>query len=419
MKILTLVFLLFLSVAASAAENKVVLSFDKVPVVDLLNAVYGDILQVSYAIDPALMDRTETVTVHLRDSNNDQIARYIAGLLDTLGLEAVDMPGHTLIRKKGDSTGKDVFVFRPKYRSAGYVLDLIGGFFPSLSGGNGRKVDIGGGGPSKASASLNLGGGGGGGGGSGEGGGAALSMTDVDAFVFEATPQEIDRLKRFIAMVDTPVGEVLIKAIVYEVGGTKKDGSAVGLAMNVLGGRLGVSFGKAGAGDSISFKSATIEAVYAALSSDSRFKVVSSPSVRVKSGSRGLISVGADVPVLGAVSYNAQGGATQSVSMKASGVILDLKPTVMESGVELSIKQQISNFVPTTTGVNSSPTLIKREISTTVGTSHDEIVILGGLDESKATKDSSGLPFLPSWARSESVDESKTEILLVLQVQKL
>lgn len=408
---------LFLFSTAAAAEN-VVLSFDKVPVVDLLNAVYGDILHESYAIDPALVDRPETVTVHFRDGNKEQITRYITGLLDSLGLEAVSMPGHILIRKKADSTGKDVYVFRPKYRTAGYVLDLIGNFFPSLSVGKSRNLEIGSGGApaSKASASLNLNGDNGS---AGAGGGSSISMTDIDAFVFEGTPQEIERLKRFIAVTDTPVGEVLIKAIVYEVGGTKKDGSAVGLALNLLGGRLGVSFGKNGVGDSISIKSATIEAVYSALSSDSRFKVVSSPSVRVKSGSRGLISVGADVPVLGAVSYNAQGGATQSVSMKASGVILDLKPTVMESGVELSIKQQISNFVPTTTGVNSSPTLIKREISTTVGTSHDEIVILGGLDESKSTKDSSNLPFLPGWMGSQSTDDSKTEILLVLQVQKL
>ncbi|MBS4068166.1 MAG: hypothetical protein KGZ62_06165 [Sulfurimonas sp.] len=105
--------------------------------------------------------------------------------------------------------------------------------------------------------------------------------------------------------------------------------------------------------------------------------------------------------------------------MTPSSVILDLKPTVAEAGVDLVVKQTISSFVPTTNGVNTTPTLIKRELTTTVGTSHDEVVVLGGLDETKTSTDRSGLPFIPSWLHSQTSDDSKTEVLLVLQVQKI
>jgi len=172
-------------------------------------------------------------------------------------------------------------------------------------------------------------------------------------------------------------------------------------------------------GDSASIKTASFDAIFSALSSDSRFRVLSSPSIRVKSGSHGVITVGADVPVLGSVSYDGAGKPVQSVKMMSSGVIFDLKPFVTESSVDLTVNQQISNFVPTTNGVNSSPTLLKRDISTVVGTTHDEVIFLGGLVEVKKSEDTSGFSFLPSWTHSGGSDESRSELLLILQVQKL
>lgn len=422
MKTLLLALLMMACSAAIAAEKKdaLTLNLDRVTVVDLVNAVYGDILRQNYAIDPALVDKPDTVTVHFRDSNAEQVAAYMRGLLDSLGMEIVDRPGHILIKPKGPYAGKEIFLYRPKHRSATYIVDLISGLFQGgkFSHQQGEQMGTGNMPSSKASSPMGMvdsstsp---------AGSAGDVAVSRKDIDAFVFEGTKVEVERLQKLLAMVDTPMGEVLIKAIVYEVGSTKKEGGATGLALNILGGKLGLSLGKfTNLGDSASFKSATIEAIYSALSSDSRFKVVSSPSLRVKSGGHGLISVGSDVPILSSVSYDNNGRPIQNVKMMPSGVILDLKPSVTEAGVDLVVKQQISSFVQTTTGVNSSPTLIKREISTVVGTSHDEIVILGGLDESKLNSDSSGLPFLPSWMRSSGQEDSKTEILLVLQVQKI
>jgi hypothetical protein len=47
-----------------------------------------------------------------------------------------------------------------------------------------------------------------------------------------------------------------------------------------------------------------------------------------------------------------------------------------------------------------------------------ELIVLGGLDETRGTAANSALPFLPRWLWSPSRSESKTEVLLVLDVQR-
>ena len=71
---------------------------------------------------------------------------------------------------------------------------------------------------------------------------------------------------------------------------------------------------------------------------------------------------------------------------RSSGVILDLRPVVRDQGIDLTVFQQISSFAATTTGVNTSPTLQKREITTTVGVRDGEMVVLGGLSDERSTE---------------------------------
>jgi type II secretory pathway component GspD/PulD (secretin) len=78
-----------------------------------------------------------------------------------------------------------------------------------------------------------------------------------------------------------------VKAVVYEVTTGNSEGSAFGLALNVLGGKLGLSIGGASTlANSVSIKSASIDSAFSALSGDTRFKAISTPQVRVKSGTQ-------------------------------------------------------------------------------------------------------------------------------------
>lgn len=401
-------------------SEEVTINFKELPILDLIRAVYGDILKLNFSIDSALAGRVDPVSVTLRDSNKKDVLSYMVSLLDGLGILIEDRQNYLLFKPRPVDFGKGVFVYRPLYRSATYIQDLLGGLFPGSSFSKKPEVVYGVGNSSSSKPSTPMGMVDESTSQAGSHGDLGSTSKDIDTFVFQGTAEEIARLKSLIALVDIPVGEVNIKAVIFEVGSTKKDGSSIGLAFNILGGKLGLSIGALTAiGDSASIKSASFNAIFSVLSSDSRFRVLSSPSIRVKSGSHGIITVGADVPILASVSYDSAGKAVQNIKMMSSGVIFDLKPVVTESAVDLVVKQQISNFVPTTTGVNTSPTLLKRDISTVVGTAHDEVIFLGGLIEAKKSEDTSGFSFLPSWTHSGGSDESRSELLLILQVQKL
>ena len=100
-------------------------------------------------------------------------------------------------------------------------------------------------------------------------------------------------------------------------------------------------------------------------------------------------------------------------------MIFNLSPVVRDGSVELTIDQEVSNFVPTTSGVTGSPTLIKRRIATTVGASNDDVIVLGGLDVDSVNSGSSGPNFFSGLLRSVTGSTTRTEIVLVLNVHKI
>jgi type II secretory pathway component GspD/PulD (secretin) len=223
-----------------------------------------------------------------------------------------------------------------------------------------------------------------------------------------------------LRQIDVHPGEVMISAVVYEVSAGKSDGSAFSLALNLLGGKLGLSLGGAPAlSNAVTFKNASIDVALSILARDSRFKALSTPRLRVRSGAQARLMVGQDVPTVGAVSYPQGGVPVQSIEYRSSGVILALMPTAYESSVDVVIDQQISDFAKTETGVSSSPTLTKRALSTTVTLGNDEFVVLGGLMSHKAVEGTSGLSFLPRLLRDSTSSSAQTEVLLLLQVSRV
>lgn len=137
-----------------------------------------------------------------------------------------------------------------------------------------------------------------------------------------------------------------------------------------------------------------MDAFYELFRTDSRFHVVSSPRLRVRNGAKASFSVGSDVPVLGQISYS-DNKPIQSIEYRSSGIILSVQPKIRQHLIELSIDQQLSNFAKTDTGVNNSPTLIKRQVNTEVSLADGDIILLGGLAENKVSEAETGFSFLP------------------------
>lgn len=389
-------------------------SLDGVAVSQVLRLVYGEVVKGSYVLDPVVVADQRAVSFRW-DASKGDIRLFLVSFLDLLGYTMQNRGGVDFIRVKEEKREiepeKETFVYRPKFRDGSYLVDLLSPLFKgAFTSKRGVQAPEG----SKADQKAVP-----------PGSAAALIERKTDTIIFNGSVFEVAKLQKILAQVDISGGQVLVRGALYEVQTSTGEGSAFQMAASVLSGKFGISLGAAGSvlGNSMSFKnigSLSIDAVLSALSTDSRFKVVSSPSLRVRDGATAKLTVGQEVPVLGALSFpQGAGQAVQSVEYRSSGVIFDLTPQIREAVVDLNVSQQVSNFINTTTGVNGSPTLTKRELATTVTMADGDVIVLGGLNENKESSAQSGLPFFPALMRSNSKDQSKSEILLILQVTRI
>jgi general secretion pathway protein D len=388
--------------------------FQQISVAQVIGLVYSEALKQPYVIDPAVL-RDERLVSFRFDAAKGDLRIFLRNFMDALGFVIETRNGVDFVKVKPaaekETVNKDVFVYHPQYRSLSYLVDILtplftsGGFTASkaVHAPSGAKIDVGATPVSPTSA-------------------AAMIDQDSDTLIFQGAAVEIAKLKKLLLQVDTASGEVAIKAVVYEVSTGNTEGTAFSMALNLLGGKLGVSVGADAAtlNNALTFKAANFEMALSALAGDSRFKVVSTPRVRVKSGGLARLTVGQDVPTLGSVTYPQGGGnAVQAVEYRSSGVILNIAPIVRGATVDMTVDQQISDFAKTESGVNNSPTLTKRALSTTVSAADGELIVLGGLTTDKDSEGSSGLSFLPNFLHSNSQSSNRTEVLLLLQATKL
>jgi general secretion pathway protein D len=329
---------------------------------------------------------------------------FLDVLLEQYGFERHRAKGMEVIRKiNGNDTDKITIVITPKHRTPNYISGLIQ---PLTEGkfSSSRAIKTSEQAPSQNTPPNSA---------------AAMIEQSADVLVFTGTKVDVDRIQALIPQLDTPQGEVVIKSVIYQVSSGKTEGNAFQLLGSILAGKLGVTAGAASVGDAVTFKIGDMSAVISALSSDNRFKVLSSPSMRLTSGAKGKFSVGDSTPTLGSTSTGTGGQVVQSVTYQQSGLILEVSPTVRQKDIELKVKQQLSNFVKTENGVNNSPTLVKREIESALTLEDGEMVVIGSLNESKDSATAKGLSFLPAWMQAKGTDSTHSELLLLLQVQRV
>lgn len=412
MKKFLVLMLLLTSVAAQAQDKLKPVAFElaSISVAQVVQLIYSEAMTTPYVLDPEVLNDTRLVSFRYKDSRGE-LREFLSSFLSRLGYAVERRGGVDFVFKRPEGRGQTAddqgFIYRPQYRDVAYISRVLAPLFKGSFAVN-RSVRASEGSRPEGNVPPTS--------------AAALIDQDASVLVFSGAQAEVERLRTMLPLVDTPVGEVSVRGVVYEVSNIDRQGSAFGLLANVLSGRLNIGLGSTSAtvGNFLQIKHAGLDAIYSALANDSRFKVLSSPSLRIQSGARGMFSVGQDVPVLGALSFpQGSGQAVQSVEYQSSGVIFDIRPTVREAVVELAISQQLSDFVKTTTGVNNSPTLTKRELKTTVGVQDGDVIVLGGLVENKTTRSRDGLSFLPRFLDTRSAEDSASEILLVLQVQRL
>jgi general secretion pathway protein D len=408
--------LLLISQFSLAAEPEPTFSFISMPVNQAANLIFNDALKVPYILSPDIVKDDRAVSFR---SPPKGLAPYLVNFFDQLGYKYTVVSGLHLVQKRTETAlpaeESILHVYRPKNRESGYLARLIAPVFKNGRFTQSKQIQA----PVGAALVKDV----------PATSAAGAIEQNADVLIFSGSQKEIDQLKNLYAQIDLPSGEISVRAVIYEVSSSKADGSAFQLLTNLLGTQIGISslfdaslgvaIDKGGipSGNALTIKFKGFEAVLSALSTDNRFNVITQPRIRVKSGETAKLTVGQDVPVLGSVSYQ-NNNAIRSVDYRSAGTILSIMPQIKDDLIDLAIEQQLSNFVRTDTGVNESPTLIKRELKTSISAHSGDIVVLGGLTETKKTNTKRGFSFLP-FSLAKTDDESSTDVIVILQIEKI
>lgn len=238
--------------------------------------------------------------------------------------------------------------------------------------------------------------------------------------VLTGTKKNIAKMLMLCKAIDMIAKTVDVSASWLEVASNSASGRGIFLAATILGARFGASLGTINAGTALSLKNANFELVIDALNTDGRFKQVSNSRLVGEDRTKLNLIVGNETPTVASTGNDNAGNRVQNVLYRPSGVIIDVVPKVLgNSRIRMEVDAQISSFKATSTGVTGSPTLIKRQLKTTVSMNDGEVIVLSGLDDSQATDSTSARPFLPASWSVKFGDRIKTDLVLVVSAKVL
>ena len=246
-----------------------------------------------------------------------------------------------------------------------------------------------------------------------------------NALIFNTTGTRYQALLPMIRRLDTPPRQILVEATIAEVLLTDEFAMGVEFALQNSDVSLGTT-GGLGLPDGGGFISVvgTDGAVRAQLSASNRLvNILSNPSLVVRDGASANISVGNDIPTVGATFFDPIQSDTQitTVQYRKTGVNLTVTPTLNAQGlVVMEIDQEISNTVEGGSEVEGTPAIFERSLSTEVVARSGETILLGGLiseNNNETTAKVPGLgdiPWLGRLFRSDTQTTERTELVVMI-----
>lgn len=398
-----------LFVALHATAQPLALQFDRIGLVQFGEATFKAILKEDFIVDPQLVEDSRRVTVNVANIDRANIRPLLERVLLDAGIQVERRNGiNWLVPAKSVQAGSlavsgamqsaqtiaaptlsaenvaaalpaqldAVELYRPRFRPVDQLQRVVNAFL-------------------------------------------GTGFSDSEFVIVAAQDKRRKAALTLLEQYDVKPLEIVARAAVIEYSEENEQGFSFKTAFSAFAGKLSLNYGPSPMGNFITFKNSTIDAVLSALEGDARFSLVSQPTLRIANGAQGRFTVGSDVPVLDSVQTDKNGNPIQSITYRQSGVIFSLKPVIMRDRVQVEVWQQLSNFQRTSTSSIDSPTLLKRELQTTVGLDSGDIVVLAGLEESKDSSSRSGFSFLPDFMKTTKRTDGRTQLLLVLEVQKV
>ncbi len=151
-------------------------------------------------------------------------------------------------------------------------------------------------------------------------------------------------------------------------------------------------------------------------------KVISSPQLLVSSHTEAKINVGQSVPTISGTLSSTDGGVSDSLEYKDTGVGLTVTPYVTSTNlISLDIIQTMSQATANIiTPEIKSPVITKREIETSMTIANGQTMVLGGLIQERSNDSLDSLPiinkipFLKRLLGSTNASVERTEVLVLI-----
>lgn len=236
-----------------------------------------------------------------------------------------------------------------------------------------------------------------------------------NSLVIVATAQEYGVIKDVIKQLDVMPLQVLIDATIVDVtltdelkygmqwffqhsNGGQHDISGGGV--DVIQNLAAIAAGSVSGGFGYSFIAGDVRAVLYAEAAKDNLNVISSPSLMVLNNHEASIQVGDEISLSTGQTTPLTGGVdtgllqTSQLQQRQTGVKLRVKPRVNAGGlVIMDIEQSVEDVEAGTAVEGRNPTILTREIMSSVAVNSGETVVLGGLIRENNDYNKAGVPW--------------------------
>ncbi len=265
----------------------------------------------------------------------------------------------------------------------------------------------------------------------------------TNSLIIYGTVQEFQNIKTILKDLDAIPRQVLLDVLVAEV--TLTDSQSLGVDYEILrrnpGTIFGQKFGSAGAiktlgdlfptnnaftgGVSGVFGGKDVKAFINALQGDSRFKVLSSPSILAVDNRPARIQIGTEEPVATGTTTTQVGtpASSTSIQYRNTGRIVTIIPQVNSQGlVNLQILAEVSQKRDKNVlvGGDTFPAFDTRQAETTAVVQDGDSLVIGGIITDNKNRTRSGIPYLMDipvigrFFETTRDDSERTELIMLI-----
>lgn len=271
-----------------------------------------------------------------------------------------------------------------------------------------------------------------------EGGLNVVTDERTNALIITTASQNFAGIERIIKQLDVRTPQVLIKALIMEVSLNSEDKMGVewtythdwGPTRSDISGTANQQFGLDNfIGDGIKYavlkSDKSFSAMIAALSTDQRVNILSTPQVMASNNQLATISIGQEVPILKDVTFvksdvSVSGEMVKTYEYKPVTIQLDVTPRInTERDVVLDVQLIIKKILGTNAELNA-PILATRNAKTNVVVKDGQTVAIGGLMQDDDSVANSKVPLIGDipilgWIfRKHDLVREKTELMVFI-----